>query len=618
MSTLRLTLILLLSFSFLAAKSKDSCYSVQLTSFTFKKDSTYKFEEQDYPRTCKLISFTNMNAVRCGCFDTYQTAKKQHKIFQPDYNEAKIVTTYKYRFAPKRSIVHTRPIKEVTLITDTSVKEELNPEENKPTFIREYKKAIRYSKIKTKKVLLATPNKDKEISEKIPDQKKKKLSTSTKPIKIKEPIKIIETKKEEEIIIAEVPKEESYDILKDITIQGNVDLTSQAYLSRPNGKHSNNFTASAELEMAYSKDDFQFFTKFKAQQDYYDLVGGDDETDRSFLRLDELYGTYDFENDQIMFGKSVRFWGALEVRNFTDTFNPDDLRTDSFAMDKLGVWNAAYTHFTETGEFSIIAKFYEQDRNWADFPYVYYFFPESVPVAPGVELPFVYDKNLITEKSSSRPSIYLKYSGSTDTEYPLDYAFLYENGYDSQRYYTQTPASDGLSVTTNENAYLVNKISTYNTLVLGSTLVKLEAQYTDVIDNDIISDYYQIGLGVEHTLTQVYKEADLGLISEYYRYETLEKDKRNDLQLFELFQNDLFLGLRYSFNQGNDMSIVTGAILDLDYNEQVYYFEYEGRIADTLKINFDYRYIAPSSDYTTAFKLMGKHQRLSLTIGYYF
>jgi len=408
------------------------------------------------------------------------------------------------------------------------------------------------------------------------------------------------------------------DILSDITLQGNIDLTTQAYLTLPEGKHPENITASATLEMAYSKDDLSIKAKLYAQQDSYDFYSQPEQNHRSFLRLDELYVQYDFENDEIMFGKNIRFWGALEVRNITDGFNSEELRGDPFQKDKLGSWNVSYSHFTDDGEFSAIVKFYEQDRKMSSFPYVYYFFPESIPVASGVEIPYVYKDTLVTENGQNRPTVYLKYSATADTEYALDYAIIFENGYDSQRYYTAESSADGTEITTQEHAYLVNKIMTYNTLVIDSTLYKLEALYTDVINNSEISDYYHLGLGVEHTLSQIYEEADLGLISEYYYYGTLEGDKRGDLALFELFQNDLFLGARYSFNDSNDASIVGGAILDLDYNEQVYYIEYEGRVGDVIKVNFDYRFIDPSPEKPTAFHLMGRHERVSLKLGYYF
>ncbi len=397
-------------------------------------------------------------------------------------------------------------------------------------------------------------------------------------------------------------------LMAEVDFKGHVDLTSQAYLNHREGKHSNNFTASAQLELGYTKENYETLAKLSAQQDYHDLKGSSEQNERSFLRLDEFYAQYEGEAYQLMAGKSIRFWGALEVENIVNGFNPDDLRTDLFDADKLGVWNLSYTHYTDNGELAAIIKLEEQDQPMATHPYVYYLFPEFVS----------YDKDLQTEKSKNRPSVYLKYSASTDTEYALDYALIFENGYDSQRYFSSSGPLIGFPVTFKEHAYLVNKIMSYNTLVVGSTLLKLEALYTDVIDEETVSDYYHLGWGLEHTLTQFYEQADLGLIAEYYKYDTLEDDKLSDLELFEIFQNDLFLGLRYSFNEGNDASIVGGVIWDLDYREQSYYLEYEGRVAETFKLKLDYRYVEPSEDTATAFNLIGRHQRLSLGLGYYF
>ena len=418
--------------------------------------------------------------------------------------------------------------------------------------------------------------------------------------------------------ITSIEENEPYNFQDDVTVQGNLDLTAQYFSIRPEDKHSFNFTGAVNLEVEYNKDDLKLKTKLHVQNDLYDYKKSSQQNGRSFARIDELYAKYDFEDEQIIFGKDVRFWGALEVRNITDNFNSDELRADPFETDKLGSWNATYTYFTDNGEFSVIAKFYEQSRKMSSYPYVYYYFPQNITTPQGAQLPLEYNNNLNTQASEFRPSLYLKYAASTDTEYALDYAVIFENGYDSQRYYTTTLSADTTSMQTNENAYLVNKLITYNTLVVESTLIKLEAVYTDVINDKEISDYLHIGLGVEHSLTQVYEGADLGLIAEYYNYTTFESEKRSDLELFELFQNDLFLGLRYTLNQGNDASIVAGTIIDLSYDEEVYYLEYETRFLDTVKVNFDYRYINPSSKEKTAFNLMGRHERISLKIGYYF
>ena len=542
---MRVLFLLLLSISITYAKSNDTCYSVQLTSFKFKKNSTYDFAKHNYPESCRLISFSNINSVRCGCYEKYADARKALKKLSKKYYKPLIVTTYKYRFLKK---------------------------------------------------VLKTPKKAITTTPKVQNPQKETLHVNK----------------------VEVPhKKEETSLLDNVTYQGNIDLALQSYMKAPTGKEKQNALLCANLEAKYMNESFTGFVKVRVQQDYYDLQGSAKHTYRSFVRLDELYGSYDFADDTIVVGKNILFWGALEVRSLVNVFNPDELRADPFYTDKLGVINASYTHYTESGEISAIVKLYEQDRKMPAYPYVYYYFPATVQTAPNVNLPLVYDETLKTKASRYRPSIYLKYSDTTDTEYALDYAFIFENGYDSQRYYTKTLQANN-TLTTQENAYLVNKFMTYDTLVIGATLYKLEATYANILDDALISDYIHVGSGAEHTLSQVYKEADLSLLVEYYRYITLQSGKKDDLDLFELFQNDLFLGLRYSFNQGNDASIVGGGIFDLDYNEQVYYMEYQTRLLDTFKLNFDYRYISPSKNYNTAFKLMGAHERLSLKLGYYF
>ena len=558
---MKLLLILSLLLTASYAKSKDSCYSLEVKRLS--KSTKFSFDATKYPKSCGYFSFKYSKAIRCGCEKTKKELITNSNETLKQFPKAKVVSTYKHRFDSLK-----KEPKEIKAIT--------------PIVLRP-------------KTIKKTPKPLRTIAPARPQVQK------------------IETEPKEELNVVD---ESSF--TDDISLQGHLDLTAQAYMLRPESKHPLNLTASAVLELQYAKDDFKIKTKFKAQQDYYDFQGTSEHTDRTYLRLDELYGTLDLEDDQLSFGKNIHFWGALEVRNITNSFNSDELRDDPFNSDKIGSWNVALNHYTDNGEFSAIVKFYEESRNMSAFPYVYYYFPESVPVMPGVNLPLVYDNHLLTKESAYRPSIYFKYSASTDTEYPLDYAVIFENGYDSQRYYTTSLSANGTSMQTNENAYLVNKLSTFNTLVLGSTLVKLEAVFTDVIDDEEISDYMHVGLGLEYTLSQFYGDGDLGLISEYYYYDTFDSSKRSDLELFELFQNDLFVGLRYSFNQGNDASIIGGAILDAEYDEQVYYVEYETRLAELFKLNLDYRFIQPSKEYQTAFHLMGKHERVSLNIGYYF
>lgn len=393
-------------------------------------------------------------------------------------------------------------------------------------------------------------------------------------------------------------------LFAEIEVSGHLDLDSEFYLTKETGREAQSFTAKQSLELKYTQDAWSAYAKLYAQEAYSDFLKESEKTKRTFARLDELFLKYDGEDDSFSAGKSIKFWGSLELRNIVDGFNPNEFRDDMFSTNKLGVYNASYSHFTDNGEVSLIVKLHEQDLKMAQHPYVYYPFPQVIS----------YEKNLQTTKSQNRPSLYLKYNGSTDTEYALDYAFIYENGYDSQRYFTTVLNQPARYV---QNAYLVDKFMTYNTLVVGLTLVKFEALYADVQSGVAVGDYSHIALGLEHTIEQD-SGTTLGVIAEYYKYDTYESDKFNDLQLYETMQNDLFLGMRYVLNDADDTSIVGGVVADMEYSEQTYYVKYESRFGSSMKVECDYYYVEPSKKAQTAYALLGRHQRLGLNIAYYF
>ncbi len=391
---------------------------------------------------------------------------------------------------------------------------------------------------------------------------------------------------------------------------GYIGLNSQSYLTLPKGKHKNNFTAKQEIKLKYTKEDFSIFANIYAQEDYYDLSNDDTKhNDRTFIRLDELYLKYDFENDMISVGKSIKFWGALEVKNIVNVFNQKDFRTDLLRSDEMGAYNFTYSHYTENGEISAILKLNEPNQPMATFKYAYYTFA-----------PFItYEDELQKSDDNYKPSIYLSYSGTLDTEYALDYAFIYENGYDSQRYFLPDGPLDGSPVVFKQYAYTVNKFMTYNTLVIGATLIKLEALYAIVDDDKYIANYSHIAFGFEHMIENFLdSDTTLGVIAEYYKYKIYDDDKYSDLELFETMQNDLFVGLRYSLNNANDTNIIGGAIIDTEYDEQTYYMQFVSRAYDSFKIEIDYYYIEPSKDTLTPNALLGRHQRIALDISYYF
>ena len=373
-----------------------------------------------------------------------------------------------------------------------------------------------------------------------------------------------------------------------------------SFHSKKDAKHDTSFLLEQNLKISYEKENISSFLNVFAQEDLSDFTSQAD-NDRTFLRLDEAYVTYENEDNKILFGKSIRFWGALELSNIVDVFNIEDKRNSPFQSDKIGAYNLELSHYYENSEVSFIVKLYEQNNTLAASSYYYSFLKDNESLS----------SNLLSKHSKTRPGIYIKYSGSMEN-YALDYAFIYQNAYDSQRY---------LSKIFNkyyENIYLVNKYLTYNTLVLGSSLIKMELVYTDVIDDKNVSDYIHSAFGIEHSLESFDNGSELSLLAEYYYYKTLNKQKLNDISLGQIFQNDLFLGLRYALNDISNSSALGGVIIDKEYKEETYYVEMQTRLNDMFKIKAELNYIKASKNSNTIYAQSGSSKSLNFNISYHF
>ena len=169
----------------------------------------------------------------------------------------------------------------------------------------------------------------------------------------------------------------SVSLMAELEIRGHLDLDIQAYLTRAEKKNASSLTAKQTLEFRYTKNDLSIFVKLYAQEAYADFLETEDKTSRTFARLDELYLRYELENATMQIGKSIKFWGALELENIVDVFNPNELRDDLFKTNALGVWNTSYSYYTDRGELSVIIKLEEPKQKMADFAYVYYLFAQN-------------------------------------------------------------------------------------------------------------------------------------------------------------------------------------------------------------------------------------------------
>jgi len=369
--------------------------------------------------------------------------------------------------------------------------------------------------------------------------------------------------------------------------KGNIGIESSYIDHNIAGKRDKQNALRAELELKQKISSGQIVFNGKV------IVDADDKN-RRYFDANDLYYKHNFENSDLLIGRNTRFWGAMEFYNHTDVFNTKDWRDNPFDYDaKIGSNNIAYTQYFENSELALIAKVGQERQHVQDSESINNFLPAN------------YSNDLQTQKDKNRPTLYLKYAGSAEAM-QLDYALIYQNGYDEQRYLAPKGAS------LYQNAYLVNKVMGYATLVSGETIYKTELAYTKS-DDKKVSDYSQYSVGLEHTLYGVWGKSDLGLLVEYYKYDAKDNTKLGAKEFGNLFQDDVALGFRLTLNDSSDSDVLGGVSIDQDNHEKIVFIEYNTRLFEKYKFGLSYQHLEPKSG--SMFQALDSAK---VELGYYF
>jgi hypothetical protein len=374
----------------------------------------------------------------------------------------------------------------------------------------------------------------------------------------------------------------------DTAYKGHIGVEGEYFSHDMPNKRDDAFALRGEFEGKTALENGEF--KLKAK-----VIYDKDDHNRRYLEFEELYYRHDFEEWELLAGRNVLFWGALEVYNLVDVFNTKDTLDDPFDYDKkLGVWNISITRFFENFEVSLLVRLKEEDQKFQESESVYNF------------LPLDYDSHLKKEYHN-RPSVFVKYSGSGE-EVQVDYGVMFEAGYDDLRYFSYDLKRAKLY----QNAYWVNKLMGYTTYVKGDTIYKAEGAYA-ISDDVKVSDYLYVGAGVEYTLYGLWEKKDLGLLAEYYGYDRLNDTKLTSEALGVLFQNDLYVGFRLSFNDVASSEILAGVDMDLDNHEKLYLLKYDTRLWEHYKVELQYQHLSPANG-----SFFEKLDHVKLFAAYYF
>ena len=362
------------------------------------------------------------------------------------------------------------------------------------------------------------------------------------------------------------------------------------YISYDNFENELLYYGDTKLE--YITDEFRINSKIK-------YLYSNQYNEKRSVDVDEFYLTREYEDTKIEFGKIIKYLGELEGYNVTDILNQKDYLFDPFNKSaKNGAFILSATKYMENNSFEIGTKFYEANKKY-----------------PKVNTPYSisslsYDEDLKTKSSKYSPTVYLKYNFLTDENIQSDNKIILLNGYDNKRYFIP---QNLLKIS--PYAYKVNKLLFLSNIVYEDTIFKFEGSYTDVISDDLMSDYMQFSFGVENGFYDI-GGIDINFYTEYYKYKYKDNTKIKNVDISELYNDDIFVALKFNFNDTGSTTFKTGILFDMKNSEKVFKTEFQSRVKDGFVLSLELLNI--HSKENTVLTNLAHHTRSMIALTYTF
>jgi hypothetical protein len=359
-----------------------------------------------------------------------------------------------------------------------------------------------------------------------------------------------------------------------------------------------------------------------------------DENRRRFLPQD-IYADFVTSRFELRAGYQVFSWKTVESVAHSDILNQTDPSLDFFDAPKVG-------------EPAIRSRmiFGEENPHTVELYYLPYFTPAKLPIAgnrfdfspvisqqspqlAAVNPQVIYepDRNKYeTPYDRWRPQGAIRYQkqlfGKVDT------SFYYFNGY---KRFPQLYGVDYLVLA--PGAVVPTKFAqAYNPIHQGgmtwqgtidALLIKGDIAYIQYV-NDVkaqdqvttVRPYMQYTVGFEYTFNSLIVDSqDLGVIVEALG-DTDTGRNSTELDIFRPFQNHVFAGLRYTFNNTGDRSLLLGTFTDYKKGDVIARLEYEERFFERVKVKAQFFGFATSK--TSQLSSFDHTTRASLLVSYYF
>lgn len=366
------------------------------------------------------------------------------------------------------------------------------------------------------------------------------------------------------------------------------------------------------------------------------IVDMHDQNRRRFLPQD-IYADFVTSRFELRAGYQVFSWKTVESVAHSDILNQTDPSIDLFDAPKVGE-PALRTRFI----------FGEEDPHTLEVYYLPYFTPAKLPLA-GNRFDFsgALPATTIGQQTITPEVIYDPSANRYETPYDrwrpqgairyqkqlfskVDTAFYYFNGYKRfpQLYPVQATAFvplPGVSVPT-QYAQAYNPIHQGGMTwqgTLDALLIKGDIAYIQYVNETkaqdqktIVRPYAQYTVGAEYTFNSLFVDSqDLGLIVEVLGDSDTGRNP-TELDIFRPFQNHIFGGIRYTFNNTGDRSLLAGTFTDYKKGDVIARIEYEERFFERVKVKAQFFGFATSSG--SQLKPFEHTTRGSVLVSYYF
>jgi hypothetical protein len=323
-----------------------------------------------------------------------------------------------------------------------------------------------------------------------------------------------------------------------------------------------------------------------------------EDKNRNRYEIDDLYLDYYADYWEVRAGLQIFSWKTVESVSFADFLNQTDLESDFLDAPKLSQLAVRFRYILDS----------DVDQTF-ELYYLPYMRPTRFPVGDNR---FSFGLNISNNDSDH---LYQDDAKEWQPQFALSYQrfilesietrWFYFNGYNRFPGLIPNPAFSEFY----HEYRLVHKAGLTFQGNIDAWLVKGEMVYTNYQQNvinqlgqKIKPSFLAYTVGFEYTFYSPFIENhDLGTILEIIGDSDSGKDAA-ELESFRPFQNHLFGGMRYTFNNVSDRSLLLGGFYDYKHGDIIIQFEYSERWFEWFTVNIKYMDITSDTDPISRFE----------------